>query len=274
MCAPARKRFGQHFLHDRGVIVRIVAALNPEPGQRVVEIGPGRGALTAALLTALGELDAVEIDRDLVAFLQQRFGSGLRLHSGDALHFDFAALASNGPLRLIGNLPYNIATPLLFRLLGLTGRVQDMLFMLQKEVVARLVAEPGGADYGRLSVAVALRARCDALFDVGPGAFQPPPQVRSAVVRITPHPTLPAAARLQRIDQIVAKAFGQRRKHLANALKGLLTAAQIEAAGIDSSARAETVPVAGFVRLAAQLDRTAVRVDPPPSPAGQLPRPP
>jgi 16S rRNA (adenine1518-N6/adenine1519-N6)-dimethyltransferase len=249
----AKKRFGQHFLHDPQVIERIVRSINPQPGEIVAEIGPGLGALTQPLLQRLGQLHVVEIDRDVVPHLRQICGeaSGLQIHLADALRFDYGSLAQPGQaLRLAGNLPYNISTPLLFHLLGFAGQVRDMHFMLQKEVVDRLTAAPDTEDYGRLTVTVAARARADHLFNVGPGAFRPPPQVDSAVVRLTPRPAPFAIASLERYDQVVTAAFSQRRKTLANALRRLLTAEQISAAGIDPRARGETLAPEQFALLA------------------------
>ncbi|HET7315589.1 16S rRNA (adenine(1518)-N(6)/adenine(1519)-N(6))-dimethyltransferase RsmA, partial [Salinisphaera sp.] len=214
----ARKRFGQHFLHERGVIDRILAALDARPDDRLVEIGPGEGALTEALLDRVEHLSAIEIDRDLVAHWQRRAADapGLDLIAGDALKIDYGALAARrgGPLRLIGNLPYNISSPLLFALLGSTAPIIDMHFMLQKEVVDRLVAAPGSGAYGRLSVAIAARAEASLLFDVGPGAFKPPPKVMSSVVRLTPRAPDFIIDDDAMFDRVVAAAFGQRRKTL------------------------------------------------------------
>src|SRR5690606_16243068 len=185
----ARRRFGQHFLTDATVVARILACLDPRPGERLVEIGPGGGVLTAELLASGARVDAVEIDRDLVASLNERFAAEprFRLHAGDALAFDFGALLGRGErCRIVGNLPYNISTPLLFRLIELRGAIRQMLFMLQKEVVDRLAAEPGTAAYGRLSVMMQAAAVVTPLFEVGPECFSPPPRVRSAVVRIEP----------------------------------------------------------------------------------------
>lgn len=252
----AKKRFGQHFLHDPQVIERIVRSINPQPGEIVAEIGPGLGALTLPLLQRLGQLHVVEIDRDVVPHLRQVCGGapGLQIHLADALKFDYASLAPQGqPLRLAGNLPYNISTPLLFHLLGFAGQVRDMHFMLQKEVVDRLTAAPDTEDYGRLTVTVAARARADHLFNVGPGAFRPPPQVDSAVVRLTPRPAPFPIASLKRYDQVVTAAFSQRRKTLGNALRNLLPAEQISAAGIDPRARGETLAPEQFALLANRL---------------------
>ena len=182
----ARKRFGQHFLHDQQVLARIVEAMHPRPGEHIVEVGPGPGALTAHLLARVPSIDAVEIDRDLAAALRERWPQQLRLHEGDALEFDFSALAAGrgGRLRLAGNLPYNISTPLLFHFLAHRAAVRDLTVMLQKEVVERMAATPGSADYGRLTVMLAPWFDIEHLFDVGPGAFQPPPRVWSAVARL------------------------------------------------------------------------------------------
>lgn len=250
-----RKRFGQHFLHDPGVLARIVAAIDPQPGERIVEIGPGRGALTLPLLARCGRLDAVEIDRDLIPELEARAaGAGeLVVHAADALEFDFSALRGGGPrLRVCGNLPYNVSTPLLFHLLAARASILDMHFMLQKEVVDRIVAAPGGKQYGRLTVMLAAACRATALFRVGRGAFQPPPAVDSAVVRLVPHAgtpfPLPDAVRFARV---VAAAFSMRRKTLRNSLRGLVDEAGFEAAGIAADRRPETLAPAEFARLAA-----------------------
>lgn len=248
-----RKRFGQHFLHDPGVIGRIVGAIDPRPGQALVEIGPGLGAITGELLDRARRLEVVELDRDVIPELRLRVGhrGELVVHEADALDFDFAALAAGRRLRLCGNLPYNISTPLLFHLLGAASQVQDMHFMLQKEVVDRMAAGAGDAAYGRLSVMISVAAEVEALFDVGPGAFRPPPRVQSAVVRLLPRPAppfdLPDPARFARL---VAAAFGQRRKTLRNSLKGLVDAAGFAGADIDPGRRAETLSPAEFGRLA------------------------
>ena len=249
----ARKRFGQHFLHDPGTIRRIVAAIAPQPGDRLVEIGPGEGAITFELLRAIGHLDAVELDRDLVASLYERsLGIGeLTVHSADALRFDFCSLAHEGEgLRLVGNLPYNISTPLLFHLLDQACCIRDMHFMLQKEVVERMAARPGGKDYGRLSVMLQARCAVIPLFTIGPGAFRPPPKVDSAVVRLLPLTEPPDIANQAIFAGLVAMAFSQRRKTLRNSLKGILPAASLSAVGIDPGVRAEQLTVGDFVRLA------------------------
>ncbi|WP_455385049.1 16S rRNA (adenine(1518)-N(6)/adenine(1519)-N(6))-dimethyltransferase RsmA [Acidihalobacter prosperus] len=246
-----RKRFGQHFLHDPNVIERIAAAIAPQPDDTLVEIGPGEGALTAALLARIPRMHAVELDRDLVPRLRARFGDALEVHQADALRFDFAALAPPEGLRVAGNLPYNISTPLIFHLLDNAAQIRDMTFLLQLEVVERLAAEPGGKQYGRLSVMVQYRCRAESLFRVGPGAFTPPPKVDSAVVRLQPHAVLPHPAKDEALfARIVAQAFAQRRKTLGRALRGMLDASRIAAAGIDPVRRAETLSVAEFVALA------------------------
>ncbi|HUG73404.1 MAG TPA: 16S rRNA (adenine(1518)-N(6)/adenine(1519)-N(6))-dimethyltransferase RsmA [Steroidobacteraceae bacterium] len=253
----ARKRFGQHFLHDQAVLQRIAAAVDPRPGEHVVEIGPGNGALTARLLERLTPIDAVEIDRDLAAALRARWPQALRLHEGDALKFDFSQLAATrgGQLRLVGNLPYNISTPLLFHFLQHRHCIADLTVMLQREVIERMAAPPGGGDYGRLTVMLAPWFDIEQLFDVGPGAFQPPPRVWSSVARLAvlPEPrfTVPPA-----FGPLVAQAFSQRRKTLRNSLRSLLDAAAIASAGIDPAARPETLSPEQFAQLAALAQST------------------
>jgi 16S rRNA (adenine1518-N6/adenine1519-N6)-dimethyltransferase len=253
----AKKRYGQHFLHDPGVIERIVRAIAPAPGQRIVEVGPGRGAITVPLLDATGSLDVIEIDAGVVPHLQERCaGHGeLRLHLADALEFDFRALRGDGPpLRLVGNLPYNISTPLLFHFIGQLDAFSSMHFMLQKEVVTRMAARPGNKDYGRLTVMLAPHVRVEPLFDIGTGAFSPPPRVVSTF--FTLHPlaeppfALPDAGAYARV---VSAAFSQRRKTLRNSLSGLLDTAAIVAAGVDPGARPETLSAAEFAALALRL---------------------
>jgi len=250
----ARKRFGQNFLHDPGVVSRIVEAIDPRPGQAIVEIGPGQAALTSALIERAGHVRAIEIDRDLAARLRQRFSAEkLTLIEADALKIDWSDVAAT-PLRLVGNLPYNISTPLLFALLPVAERVIDQHFMLQKEVVDRMVAAPGSKTYGRLSVMLQFRYRLTKLFDVPRGAFKPAPQVTSSVVRMKPR----VLSELPQVDaqafaRVVAAAFGQRRKTLRNALSELLDADQIAASGVDPQARAETLGVDSFVGLSRRL---------------------
>jgi len=248
-----RKRFGQNFLHDPGVIGHIIAVINPKPGQNIVEIGPGQGAITRELLRRCGRLQAVELDRDLIEPLDQSCKAlgELHIHSADALKFNFSQLAAGGKLRVVGNLPYNISTPLLFHLLEQSSHIEDMHFMLQKEVVERMAASPGNKDYGRLSVMLQTRCQVTPLFDIGPGAFKPPPKVHSAFVRLVPfrEPPYPIDD-FETFSRLVATAFGQRRKTLRNNLKGLLDADQIAQCGIDPAARAETLGLEGFVHLA------------------------
>jgi 16S rRNA (adenine1518-N6/adenine1519-N6)-dimethyltransferase len=250
-----RKRFGQHFLHDPGVIGRIVAAIDPRPGQRIVEIGPGVGALTRPLLERAGSMQAVEIDRDVILELERRCaGAGaLVVHEGDALEFDFAALAAGGPpLRVCGNLPYNVSTPLLFHLLSQSAAIEDMHFMLQREVVERMAAKPDTREYGRLTVMLAAACRVEALFRVGRGAFQPPPQVESAVVRLVPlaAPPFPLPDR-ERFAKLVAAGFSGRRKTIRNSLRDWVDEDGFAAAGVDPGRRADTLSPAEFAALAA-----------------------
>ena len=255
----ARKRFGQHFLHDPRVIADIVAAVAPQPDDALVEIGPGRGALTAPLLELCGHLDAIEIDRDLAAELRLRFADRrLTLHEADALRFDFAALAAQRgrKLRVIGNLPYNVSTPLLFHLLDAHAAIADLHIMLQKEVIDRICAAPGSGAYGRLTVMLAPWVIAERLFDVGPGAFRPAPQVWSAVARLTVR-AQPAFAVDQRYARVVAAAFSQRRKTLRNALRPMLDAATITACGIDPGVRPETLTPREFAALAGALAEAA-----------------
>lgn len=253
----AKKRLGQHFLHDPGTIGRIVRAVAPARGDRIVEIGPGRGAITVPLLEAAGAIDVVEIDRDVLPMLEARCrGRGeLRVHVEDALEFDLRALRGDGPpLRLVGNLPYNISTPLLFRFLEQLDAVSDMHFMLQKEVVARMAAKPGGKDYGRLTVMLAPWVSVEPLFDIGTGAFSPPPRVVSTFFALHPHERPPFdLGDADAYAKVVAAAFSQRRKTLRNSLGALLAPAQIVAAGIDAGARPETLSPAQFAALARQL---------------------
>ena len=248
-----RKRFGQHFLHDPGVIARIVAAIDPKPDERLLEIGPGRGALTVPLLQRAGRLAAVELDRDVIPLLEQATaGLGeLTIHQADALRFDYGQLASpEAPLRLVGNLPYNISTPLLFHVLRYAQSITDMHFMLQKEVVDRMAATPGGKTYGRLTVMLAAVCRIEPLFDIGPGAFTPPPAVRSSMVRLTPWQEPPfEIADQATFAALVKEAFSKRRKILRNALRAMLEADQIEAAGCNPGARPETLAPAEFAHL-------------------------
>lgn len=256
---PVRKRFGQHFLHDPGVIRRILDSISPAEEDRIVEIGPGQGALTWGLLQRVRSMDVIEIDRDLAQSLKDdaRAAKGLRVHVADALRTDFERLRANGgPLRIVGNLPYNISTPLLFRLLAQRAAIADMHFMLQKEVVDRMTAQPANKTYGRLTVMLAAVAEVEKLFDVGPGAFRPRPRVWSAIVRL--RPTLQPRFDIGEdgvLRRLVTAAFSHRRKILSNGLKGLLTPGEIESCGIDSQLRPEALTPAQFGLLAAHHSR-------------------
>jgi len=252
----ARKRFGQNFLADLHYVEKIVAAVAPQPGDNLVEIGPGLAALTGKLIERAGRIHAIEIDRDLAARLEADFPpERLRLHVADALSFDFGTLGAR--LRVVGNLPYNISSPMLFHLAQYASTLADVHVMLQKEVVARMVAAPGTPDYGRLSVMLQVTFRMSRLFIVPPGAFRPAPKVDSAIVRLLPLVTAqPAIDDPALFARIVAAAFGQRRKTLRNALSAIADETALRAAGIDPGARGETLAVADFVRLANELARS------------------
>jgi 16S rRNA (adenine1518-N6/adenine1519-N6)-dimethyltransferase len=242
---PPRKRFGQHFLHDPRVLSRIVAAIGPQRDDRMVEIGPGEGALTRPLLEHVDILDVIEIDRDLAAKLAGQFSADrVRVHCADALAFDFSGLPAG--MRVVGNLPYNISTPLLFHLARYAGRVRDMHFMLQREVVERMAAAPSSAAYGRLSVSLQARFRVKKLFNVAGGAFRPPPKVESALVRLEPR-----ADRLQINEDLLRKAFSARRKTLKNALPGV----DLAALGIDPGLRPENLSPDDYARISAACVR-------------------
>jgi len=249
----ARKRFGQNFLVDGGIINAIVSAIDPQRGDTVVEIGPGLGAITEPLLARLDHLHVVEIDRDLIARLKKQHPPArMTIHEGDALAFDFASIGND--LRLVGNLPYNISTPLLFHLAAYVGIVRDMHFMLQKEVVERMVAVPGNSDFSRISVMLQYRFHLEWLIDVPPESFDPPPKVRSAVVRLIPKDVAELNAKSQeKLSQVVQTAFSQRRKMLRNTLKSTLSDAGFAELGIDPTCRAEDVSVADYVRIANYL---------------------
>ncbi len=253
----ARKRFGQNFLRDESIIRRIVAAIRPREGEQLLEIGPGRGALTAALLARDCKLLAIELDRDLVPLLQQQFGSNpnFALQQGDALQLDIGALGFDKPVRVVGNLPYNISTPLIFHLLRQAGQIADMHFMLQKEVVQRLAAGPGSRAYGRLGIMAQYFCAVESLFEVPPGAFTPAPKVQSAIVRLIPHRVPPHPARsYPLLERVVRTAFNQRRKTLRNALQELISGEQLAALGIDPGARPERLSLADYVHIANTLD--------------------
>ncbi len=251
-----RKRFGQHFLHDPAVIARIVDAIDPQPGECVVEIGPGRGAITRPLIDRAGRVVAIEVDRDLAGTLSEDFDAdnGLIVHNCDALTFDFLSVQCDGKLRIVGNLPYNISTPLLFRLTEFRDHIKDMHFMLQKEVVDRMGARPGNKAYGRLTVMLAPYLQVERLFTIGAGAFKPPPKVNSAFVRLRPHSVAPFT-----IDDagcfsaVVAEAFSHRRKTMRNALRRIFDETDLVAAHIEPGVRPETVSPEAFAALARQL---------------------
>lgn len=252
-----RKRFGQNFLRDESIIDAIVRSISPIATDHLVEIGPGEGALTQALIISGCQLDTIELDRDLRTRLLAAFSThtGFTLHSADALQFDFAALATaKTRLRVVGNLPYNISTPLIFKLLDQSEVIADMHFMLQLEVVERLAASPGSKNWGRLGVMAQFQCQVEQLFEVPPNAFYPPPKVQSAVVRLTPHsePPYPDTHRAS-LSRVVTQAFSQRRKTLRNNFKGILADSQFEMLEIDPTARAETLSLENFVAIAAHL---------------------
>ena len=258
----ARKRFGQNFLHDVHWIGRIAKAVAPRLGDNISEIGPGQAALTRELIAGAGHVRAVEIDRDLAAWLKEQFSpEQLTLIEADALTLDWKALAEQtGTLRIVGNLPYNISSPLLFALMRAADHVRDQHFMLQREVVDRMVAAPGSKTYGRLSVMLQWRYHMTKLFDVPPGAFNPPPKVVSSVVRMTPKdPAQVPAVDADLFSSVVANAFSQRRKTLRNALSVLMSAEDIEAADVNPQARAETLDLDAFVRLARKAAELGVK---------------
>lgn len=254
-----RKRFGQNFLQDQGVIAAIINAVDPQTDDVIVEIGPGLAALTTPLLSKVAQLNVVEIDRDIVSHLSGLYPpERLVIHNADALNFDFGALARqlapSGRIKLVGNLPYNISTPLLFHLASFGDVIYDMHFMLQKEVVERMVAEPSTTDYGRLSIMLQYRYLMDYIIDVPPESFDPPPKVDSAVVRMVPYDTLPHPAKDEaHLRQLVLAAFAQRRKTLRNNLKGIASDQILAELGIDPSCRPENVSVAQYVALSNAL---------------------
>jgi 16S rRNA (adenine1518-N6/adenine1519-N6)-dimethyltransferase len=255
----AKKRFGQNFLTDQGVIASLVEAISPKTDDLMVEIGPGLGALTKPLLRKLNMLHVVEVDRDIIAWMQKEYSkpiyaeSTINIHNADALKFDFTSLGES--LRVTGNLPYNISTPILFHLLDNINVITDMHFMLQKEVVERMVAVPSTPAYGRLSVMLQYRLQMDYLITVPPEAFEPAPKVESAFVRCVPHANLPFAAKDETIfAKVVLAAFGQRRKTLRNTLKNLLNDNDFTALNIDSQQRAENLAVSDFVAISNYLN--------------------
>jgi 16S rRNA (adenine1518-N6/adenine1519-N6)-dimethyltransferase len=252
----ARKRFGQNFLQDSRIIHQIVMAIDPSADDHLVEIGPGQGAITEPLLDTHCQLDVVELDRDLVERLNNRFSyiDRFTLHSADALTFNFAVLDHGKALRIIGNLPYNISTPLLFHLLSQASHIQDMHFMLQKEIVDRLQAQPGSKQFGRLSIMIQLHCQVEALFDVDPECFHPRPKVMSSIVRLTPHTQQKYNIDdMELFETIVKAAFSQRRKTIRNTLKDLCDDLTFEIVGINPSTRAEALGIDDFVRLSNQL---------------------
>ncbi len=245
-----KKRFGQHFLHDQGVIKKLIYEINPQTNDNIVEIGPGLGALTFPLLEALSTLHVVEIDRDVIARLKLKNLASLQIHEQDALAFEFEQLAKDAVFRVVGNLPYNISTPLIFHLLESASQISDMHFMLQNEVVERITAKPGSKTYGRLSVMVQYYCETEYLFFVGPESFSPPPKVDSAILRLIPRKVFEHKADDEKkLASVVAQAFSMRRKTLRNNLKKLISNEAIEHLNIDPSARAETLTVEDFVKL-------------------------
>ncbi len=251
MTHKARKRFGQHFLHDQNIIHKIISALNPQPGQNIVEIGPGQGALTLPLLKRCQKLTAIELDRDLIPILQRKASDigELTLVNQDVLNFDLATLELDPPYRMVGNLPYNISTPLMFHLLNSSALISDMVFMLQKEVAQRIIADPNNKLYGKLTVMMQYFCESEYLFDVPPGCFSPPPKVDSAVIRLRPHASLPVNVDVEALEKVVSAAFNQRRKTISNSLKNLIERTIISDLGIDPSARAENLSLSNFVQL-------------------------
>tara|TARA_R100000900_G_scaffold1439_2_gene3267 strand:- start:219582 stop:220376 length:795 start_codon:yes stop_codon:yes gene_type:complete len=253
-----RKRFGQNFLSDRNIVAKIIQALGAGPQDHVIEIGPGQGVLTGELLASAASVNAIEIDRDLVSMLQQKFAvmESFTIHESDVLKTDFNTLLSaQNPVRIIGNLPYNISTPLLFHLLAYLHGIKDMLFMLQLEVVDRLVASPGTKNYGRLSIMLQYFCQIEKLFTVPPGAFSPPPKVHSAIVRLIPKTSDQLV--LQNpvtLEKLVRQAFSHRRKTLRNNLKGLLSDEELSALNIDPGLRPENLSLEDYVRISTHLE--------------------
>ncbi len=255
----ARKRFGQNFLHDEAVIQQIIDVIHPTPGQNIVEIGPGLGALTSKILPLVDNMQVIELDRDLIPKIQllDLNKNKLVIHQADALKFDFSTLHDDhtSRLRIVGNLPYNISTPLLFHLFKSIHLIEDMHFMLQKEVVQRMSAIPGNKSWGRLSVMVQYHCQVDMLFTVGSGAFKPAPKVESAIVRLKPHAKMPAVANnAETLDSVVISAFGQRRKTLRNSLAKLICEEEISQLNLNPKHRAEQLSVADFVAISNYID--------------------
>jgi len=265
MSHTPRKRFGQNFLHDHNIIYNIISSIQAQPNEHWVEIGPGQGALTVPLLGEGVQLDVVELDRDLVSLLKQKFNEQprLQIHSGDALRFDFSTLIKhNEKLRVIGNLPYNISTPLMFHLLDNAAIIEDMHFMLQKEVVDRICAAPGSKKYGRLSVMMQYYCATEMLFEVPPESFDPVPQVTSAIIKLVPHQQPPVQVDdVAKLNKVVTQAFSQRRKTLRNSLKKLIDEQDIAKLGIDPTARAETLSLSDFANLSNILSAESLEAD-------------
>lgn len=263
MSHKARKRFGQNFLHDQGVIQAITTAVSASSKEHLIEIGPGQGALTTSLLKDCGKLDVIELDRDLVQLLKNKFSTSLKLtiHNADALFFDYKTLYNkNEKLRIVGNLPYNISTPLMFHLLENRTSIKDMHFMLQKEVVDRMLGQPGSKHYGRLGIMLQYYCKIEKLFEVPPECFSPAPKVTSAVARIIPHDKLPIRAKdIRLLGRVVTQAFSQRRKTIRNSLSPLFSAEQLVALEVDPSIRAENLTIADFTRLSDALVETESR---------------
>lgn len=256
----ARKRFGQNFLHDQNIILRILQSIHPQSSDHLVEIGPGQGALTRHLLQTCGKLDAIELDRDLAAYLEQTLGADPRftLQQGDVLKFDFSTLSGEPrALRIIGNLPYNISTPCMFHLLNYQALISDMTFMLQREVVQRLAAGPGDPHYGRLGLVMQYYCQVEHLFDVPPSAFTPQPKVDSAIVRLTPHKTPPVDVDdVSCLQDVIRVAFTQRRKTLKNSLSTLISEAQLKELSIDTRLRPEKLSLADYALISNSISRS------------------
>jgi len=252
-----RKRFGQNFLHDQYIIEKIIELIDPQTDDQIIEIGPGRGAITKPLLEKVSCLDVVEIDRDLVAWWEQQAIPELRIHEYDALKVDYCDLRADKTrmTRIVGNLPYNISTPLLFHLLRFRKCISDMHFMLQKEVVERIAAQPGSKNYGRLSIMVQFYCDASNLLTIGPGAFQPAPKVDSAIVRLRPYATRPVDANPDILQQVVTQAFSQRRKTIRNSLRQIIPEHDISALGLDPACRPETLSIKSFAKIANHLSQ-------------------
>ena len=252
----AKKRFGQNFLHDDAVISRIVDAIDPSSGENLVEIGPGLGALTEPVIERAGDISVVELDRDLAHRLRHHpfIAKNLTIYETDALKFDFASIANDKPLRIFGNLPYNISTPLIFHLLSFKDKVKDMHFMLQKEVVNRMAAGPDSKTYGRLSIMSQYFCQVIPVMEIGPEAFQPPPKVDSAIVRLIPHAEIKHPAKdVTWLNRVTTTAFNQRRKTVRNSFKKLISAEQLQELGIDPTLRPENLSLVDYVNVANYL---------------------